>query len=75
MLFPLLRNMVTLNDRNYRLIVHVFKGHFAHDPLLHIFNKSGKKNPTTIKHIYNESMNLIDSCDVAFNTNDWWNFP
>ena len=37
--------------------------------------KSGKKTSTTRKHIHNESANLIDSWNVAFNTNDWWNFP
>ena len=30
----------------------------------------GKSNPTTIKHIY-----LNESCDVAFDSNDWWNLP
>ena len=35
----------------------------------HAFNigvfKYGKSDSTTIKHIYNESDNLNDSCDVA----------
>ena len=28
---------------------------------------------TTIEHIYNESVNKIDSCGVTFDNNDWWN--
>ena len=36
-----------------------------------------KTNSTTIKHICDESANLIDSYNVAFefDTNDWWYFP
>ena len=34
-----------------------------------------KKNSGTIKHIYNESVNIIEGCNVAFDTNDCWNFP
>ena len=30
-----------------------------------MFN-NGNSNPTTIKHIYNESENLNESCDIAF---------
>ena len=37
--------------------------------------KSGKTNSSAIKPIDNESTNLIDSCDIAFDTIDWWNFP
>ena len=32
-------------------------------------------NSTTIKHVYNKSVNLIDNFDVAADTNDWWNHP
>ena len=28
-----------------------------------------------IKHNYNESANFFDNCDVAIDTNDWWNQP
>ena len=35
--------------------------------------KRTENNSTTIQPIYNESENLIDSCDVAFDTSDWWN--
>ena len=54
-------------------------GHCAREALPHAFNigmsKCGKGNPTTMKHIYNESENLYESCDVAFHSNDWWNLP
>ena len=30
-------------------------------------------NSTAIKHIYDEFANLIDNCDVAFDSNGWWN--
>ena len=44
--------------------------------LPHTFNigvfKSSKKNSTAIIHIYNEFANLIHSCKVASDTNDWW---
>ena len=32
--------------------------------------KYGKSNPITIKHIYNESENFNESCDVAFDSNN-----
>ena len=37
--------------------------------------KYGKSNHAPIKHIYNESENLNGSCDVAFDSNCWWNLP
>ena len=37
--------------------------------------KTIKRNSTTIVHIHNESANLIDNCDVAFDINNWWNQP
>ena len=44
----------------------IVKGHCLHDALPHTFHinmfKCGKNNSTTIKHIYKESVNLIDSC-------------
>ena len=49
------------------------KGRYVRDALPHTFKvgvlKCDKKNFTTIKYIYNESTNFIDSC------NDRWNFP
>ena len=30
---------------------------------------------TTIKHTYNEFEDFIDNCEVAFDTDDWWNQP
>ena len=33
-------------------------------------NTFGKNKFTTVKHIYNESVNLNDSCNVAFDSND-----
>ena len=53
----------------------IMKGHCACDMLHQTFNisklKCGENNSTTIKHIYNKSASLIDSCDVVFVTNDW----
>ena len=37
--------------------------------------KYGKSNPITIKHIYNESEKMKGSCDVAYDSNNWWNLP
>ena len=34
-----------------------------------------EKSSTTIKHIYNESANIIEGCNVAFDTNGCCNFP
>ena len=28
-----------------------------------------------MKHIYNESENKTDSCDVGFDSKNWWNIP
>ena len=55
------------------------KGRCAREALPHAFDigvfEYGKSNSTTIKHIYNESENLNDSCDVTFDSNNWWNLP
>ena len=76
-LLPLLRHLVPLNDGNCCLTIPVVKGRCAGEALLHAFDidvsKYGKSNPTTIKHIYNESENWNESCDVAFDSNNWWN--
>ena len=53
------------------------KGRCARNMLPHTFNigmYKSSKNFTRIKHIYNESTNLTDSCNVAFDTSDLWNF-
>ena len=76
---PLLRHVVPLNDGNCRLTIPVVKGRCARDALPHAFDigvfKYSKSNPSTIKHINNESKNLNESCDVAFDSNNWWNLP
>ena len=78
-LLPLFRHVVALDDGNSRHTILVFKGRCAREALPHAFKigmfKYDKSNSTTIKHIYNESENLNESCDVAFQSNDWWNLP
>ena len=37
--------------------------------------KYGKNNTTIIKLIYNEPENWIVSCDIGFDTSNWWNLP
>ena len=78
-LLPLLRHVVPLNDGNCRLKIPVVKGRCAREALHHACNigvfKYGKSNPTTIKHIDNESKTLNESRDVAFDSNNWWNLP
>ena len=78
-LLPLLRDVVPLNDGNCHLTIPVVKGGCACEALHHAFNigvfEYGKSNSTTIKHIYNKSENLNESCDVAFDRNNWWNLP
>ena len=60
-LLPFLRHVVAFNDGICPLTIPVVKGHCDHEALPHAFNigvfKYGKSNPTTIKHIYNESEN------------------
>ena len=63
------------NDGNCRLTIPVVKGRCARDVLsCHIFHigvlKFVKTISTTIKHIYTESANIIEGCNVAFDTND-----
>ena len=74
-LLPLLRHVVPLNDGNCRLTIPVVKGRCAREALPHAFSigvfKYGKSNPTTIKHIYNESENLNGSYDDVFDSNNW----
>ena len=69
---PLLRHVVPLNDRNC-LKMPVDKGRRARDALPHIFDigvfETVKKNSTATKHIRNKSANIIEGCNVAFDTN------
>ena len=73
-LLPLLCHVVPLNNGNCRLTIPVVKGRCARDALPHAFDigvfKYSKSDPTTIKHIYNESDNLNESWDVAFDSNN-----
>ena len=54
------------------------KGRCARDALPHAYHIGVFKFvftiSTAIKHIYKESANLIEGCDVACDTNDCWNF-
>ena len=74
-LLPLLRHMVPLNNGNCHLTIPV-KGRCAREALPHAFNigifKYGKSNFAAIKHICNESEKFDESCDVAYNKNNWW---
>ena len=77
-LLPLLRHVVPLNDGNCRLIIPVVKGRCARDALPHVFHIGVlifvKTIYTTTKHIYKEYTNIVEDCNVAFDTNDCWNF-
>ena len=77
-LLPLLRHVVPLNDGNCRLTIPVGKGRCARDALPHAFHIGEFKFiftiSTAIKHIYKESANTIEGCNVACDTNDCWNF-
>ena len=74
MLLQLLCHVVPLNSGNCHLTIPVIKGHYACDVVPHTFNISVlisvEKNSATIKHIHNVSANIIESCNVAFDTND-----
>ena len=37
--------------------------------------KSIENNSTTTKHIYNESANILEGCNVAFGASDWPESP
>ena len=71
--YSLLRHVVPLNDGNCLLTIPVVKGRFARGALPHAFHIV-KTIFTKIKHIYKESANIIEGCNVAFDTNDCWNF-
>ena len=74
MLLPLLCHLVPLKDWNCRLTIPVVKECCAHNALPHAFHigvfKFVKMISTTFKHIYKESANIIEGCNVAFDTND-----
>ena len=77
-LLPLLRHVVPLNDGNCRVTMPVGKGRCAGDALPHAFHIGVFKFiftiSTAIKHIYKESANIIEGCNVDCDTNDCWNF-
>ena len=56
----------------------VGKGRCARDAPPHAFHIGVLKFvftiSTAIKHIYKESANIIEGCNVACDTNDCWNF-
>ena len=60
---PIVTPRDTLNDGNCRFTMAVVKGHGARDALPEISNITvftfGKRNSTTIKHVYNESADVI----------------
>ena len=75
---PIITSRGALDDRNCRLTIPVVKGRCARDALPHAFHigvfKVVKTISTTMKHIYKESSNMIEGRNVAFDTNDCWNF-
>ena len=75
---PIVTSRVPLNDGNCRLTMPVGKGRCARDALSHAFHIDVFKFVFTIssaiKHIYKESANIIEGCNVACDTNDSWNF-
>ena len=77
-LLPLLRHVAPLNDGNCRLTMPVGKERCARDALPHAFHIGVFKFvftiSTAIKHIYKEFAHIIESCNVACDTNDCWNF-
>ena len=75
---PIITSLVPLHDGNCRLKIPVVKGRCACDALPHAVHigvfKFVKTISTAIKHIYQESANIIEGCNVALDTNDCWNF-
>ena len=67
-----------VNHDYCRLIMPVGKGRCARDALPHGYHtgvfKFVSTISTAIKHIYKESANIIEGCNVACDTNDCWNF-
>ena len=77
-LLSLLGHMVPLNDGNCRLTIPVVKGRCVRDGLPHVFHigvfEFVQTISTAIKHIYTEYANIIQDFNVAFDTNNCWNF-
>ena len=71
-LLPLLRPVVPLNDGNCRITMPVDKGPCARDALPHAYHIDVFKFiftiSTAIKHIYKESANITEGCNVACDT-------
>ena len=68
-------HVVSLTEGNCPLTILVIKGRCARDALPHFCNigefKSVEKNSTTMKYIYNESVNILKAVMMLFYTNDW----
>ena len=75
---PIVTSRGTPYDGNCRLTMPVGKGRCARDALPHAYHIGVFKFvfgiSTAIKHIYKESANIIEGCNVACDTNDCWNF-
>ena len=75
---PIVTSRGPLNDGNCRLTIPVVLGRGARYALPQAFHngvlKFIKTIYTAMKHIYKESTNIIEGWDVAFDTNDCWNF-
>ena len=72
---PIVTSRNAPNDGNCRLTMPGVKGRCARDVLLTPLISAGLNNSTTIKHIYNEFVNIIEGCDAIFDISDCWNFP
>ena len=77
-LLALLCQVAPLNDGNCCLTMPIGKERCSRDALPHVFHIGVFKFvftiSTTIKHIYKESAHIIEGCNVAYDTNDCWNF-
>ena len=73
-LLPLLFIWCPLNNGNCRLTMPIAEGRCAREALP-ISLISACLNPVKriLQHILSLYANLIDSCDFAFDANDWWN--
>ena len=69
----MVRHVVPFMDRNYR------HNACARIELPHAFTigviKCSENKSSKIKHNYTESGDLVESCAIAFDSNDWWNLP
>ena len=69
-LLPVFRHVAHLNVGTCRLTMPIDHSWRATSHISYAW-----ANPATIKHIYNKSACIIRGCNVAFVTNDCWNFP